>query len=319
MVMDAPTQAFLELTATHPIDLSGLDAATARAVLDPASAAMEHPPEAVARVEDRTIPIPGAGDLPVRVYHPKPSRGPLPMLVYYHGGGFVLGNLDTHDSVCRTLANTSGCVTLSVGYRLAPEAPFPAAVDGAYRAVGWAAENARTLGGDPARIAVGGDSAGGTLAAVVCHLARDRGGPPIAFQLLAYPATDALREKVQYPSFLEFSEGCFLTGELMAWFAARYPGVSVDPSDFRLSPLRASHHRGLPPALVLTAGHDPLRDEGKRYADTLGQAGVPVVYRCFESTIHGFLSMGRFLPAALEGLSLCGNQIGSFLTRRGVA
>ncbi|HSH68311.1 MAG TPA: alpha/beta hydrolase [Deferrisomatales bacterium] len=253
------------------------------------------------------------------MYWPQQPAPALPVLVYYHGGGFVLCNLDTHDSVCRSLANRSGCLTVSVAYRLSPETKLPGAAEDAYAAAAWVAANAAELGGDPARLAVGGDSAGGTLAAAVALLARDRESPRIAFQLLVYPATDAGRTPDRYPSYRDLSEGYFLTRQMMDWFATQQTDTGTDLFDPRISPLGADHHRDLPPAFVLTAGFDPLRDEGKAYADALAGAGVPVTYSCYETTIHGFLSMGRFLPAALEALDECAGRLRSGLaaTRAG--
>lgn len=309
MGVDAATRRFLDLaTSSGQPGLWTLDAKAARALADPMSEASQHAPEEVFRVEDRSIPGP-AGSLPIRLYWPEQTAKALPILVYYHGGGFVLCNLDTHDSVCRSLARRSGCLTISVAYRLSPETKLPGAVDDAYAAVAWVSANATQLGGDPGRMAVGGDSAGGNLAAAVALLARDRGGPRIAFQLLIYPATDAGRSPERYPSCREFSDGYFLTRELREWFARNQTDGGTDLSDPRISPLLAGDHSGLPPAYVLTAGFDPLRDEGKAYARALAAAGVPVEYRCYETTIHGFLSLGRFIPAALEAIDECAARL----------
>ena len=315
MTLDAATQRFLDLAAASPRpELWTLDPQTARALTDPMMEASEHAPEDVFRVEDRSIPGPG-GELPIRIYWPHQPTVALPVLIYFHGGGFVLCNLDTHDSVCRSLARRSGCLTISVGYRLSPETKLPGAFDDAYAAAAWVSANAAELGGAPERLAVAGDSAGATLAAGVTRVARDRGGPPIAFQLLIYPGTDAQRTPEKYVSYRDLSQGYFLTRELMDWFREQQTGVGTDLSDPRISPLGAGDHHNLPPAFVLTAGFDPLRDEGKAYAEALAEAGVPVTHTCYETTIHGFVSMGRFLPVALEALDECATRLRVGLSR----
>ncbi len=246
--------------------------------------------EPVAHVEDLTIPGP-AGAISARLYRPAAS-GPLPLLVYFHGGGWVIGGLESHDGLCRTLANAAGCAVLAIDYRLAPEHKFPAAVDDCYAAAAWAVANAATLGADPTRVAVGGDSAGGNLTAVVTQLARDRKGPPLRFQLLIYPATDAGYDT---PSYHENATGYFLELEGMRWFYDHYLGGDADRADPRASPLRATDLRGLPPALVITAEFDPLRDEGEAYAARLRDADVPVTLTRYDGMIHGFFGMGPLL------------------------
>jgi len=248
------------------------------------------PGEPVHHVEDREVPGP-AGAIPARLYRPA-ADGPLPLLVYFHGGGWVLGGLASHDSVCRSLANGAGCAVLAIDYRLAPEHRFPAAVDDCYAATEWAAANAATLGADPKRVAVGGDSAGGNLTAVVAQLARDRGAPSLRFQLLVYPATDAGYDT---PSYHENATGYLLELDGMRWFYDHYLGGASDRSDPRASPLRTRDLRGLPPALVITAEFDPLRDEGERYAVRLREAGVPVTLHRYDGMIHGFFAMGSVL------------------------
>ena len=250
-------------------------------------------PEPVAKVENRTVPGP-AGDIPLRVYTPE-ARGPLPILVFFHGGGWVIGNLETHDAVCRLLTNRAGCVVASVDYRLAPEHPFPAAAEDAYAATQWVARSAATIGGDPARVAVGGDSAGGNLAAVVSLMARDRGGPSLVHQLLVYPVTDAPGET---GSYRDNAEGYFLTAAAMRWFWNHYTGASENSLDAYACPLRATNLRGLPPALVITAEFDPLRDEGEAYAARLREAGVPVLTYRAHGHVHGSSYLTRFLPSA---------------------
>ncbi len=249
-------------------------------------------PERVAHVEDRTVPGP-AGDIPVRYYRPAGATPPL--LVYFHGGGWVLGGLDSHDGMLRTLCNASGCAILAVDYRLAPEHRFPAAVDDCVAAAEWAAANASALGVDTSRLALGGDSAGGNLTAVVSQLARDRGGPAVRFQLLVYPATDATADM---PSSRENATGYFLEREDMRWFYGHYLGADGDRHDPRVSPLRAADLRGLPPALVITAEFDPLRDEGEAYAHRLREADVPVTLTRYHGMIHGFFGMGTLLDQA---------------------
>jgi len=242
--------------------------------------------EPVARVEDHTIPGP-AGAIPARVYAPEGS-GLQPVLVFYHGGGWVIGDIETYDLLCRTLANRAGCAVVSVDYRLAPEHPFPAAVDDAYAAAQWVHEHGREIGVDPARIAVGGDSAGGNLAAVVAYLAHERGTPPLVYQALIYPSTDLGGET---ESHRLFAEGYFLTRSTMNWFRDQYVPQPADRQNPLAAPLLAEDLRGLPPALVITGEYDPLRDEGEAYAERLRAAGVPVVRTRYEGMIHGFVSM----------------------------
>jgi acetyl esterase len=239
------------------------------------------------------IEIPGAaGPLRARIYRPD-AEGPLPTVVFIHGGGFVLGDVETHDNQCRTLANELGAVVLSTDYRRAPEERFPAALDDALAATRWAAEHVDELGGDPAKLAVAGDSAGGNLAAVVAQQARET-GPALAGQLLIYPGTDFV---TRHPSEEENAEGYFLTLADMEWFADHYTG-DADRSDPRLSPGLSTDLTGLPPAVIATAEYDPLRDQGNAYADALEAAGVPVVKRCYPGLIHGFFDLSALSPAA---------------------
>jgi acetyl esterase len=245
-------------------------------------------PIPMARVQELRMPGP-AGTIPARLYGP-PGGGPAAraLLIFFHSGGWVIGDLDTHDGVCRFLAANSGATVLSVDYRLAPEHPFPAAVEDAHAAFGWAAEHAAELGADPARIAVGGDSGGGNLAAVTCVLARDSGGPRPAMQLLLYPSTDATGGQ---RSRQLFAEGFMLTTADLEWFEGHYlpdPAAREDP---RVSVLRAEDLSGLPPAFVVTAGFDPLRDEGEAYAERMREAGVPVALRRHAGLIHSFANM----------------------------
>jgi acetyl esterase len=222
------------------------------------------------------------------VYRPS-GEAKLPIVVYYHGGGFTWGDLDTHDNLCRKLSNRSGAIVVSVAYRLAPEHVFPAAVEDAYAALEWVAQKGREISGDPSRIAVAGDSAGGNLAAVVALKSRDLNGPKIAFQVLYYPSTNMgdLRTK----SMEDFAEGYFLTRAQIQFNINQYVPAVVDRSLPYASPLLAPDHRGLPPALIITAGFDPLRDSGEAYARKLASAGVATRLSRYEGVIHGFLSL----------------------------
>lgn len=243
------------------------------------------------------------GGLPLRLY--RPAAGALGLLVYFHGGGWTIGDLDTHDTLCRELALGSGCAVLSVDYRMGPEHRFPAAVDDAISATRWAQREAAALGVDAARIAVGGDSAGGNLAAVVALALRDApaaGAPPLAFQLLIYPATDM---RCGAPSHTANGQGYLLTADTIAWFRGHYVPEPAQWSDWRASPLLAADLSRLPPALVLTAGFDPLADEGRQYADALSAAGTRCQSVCFERQIHGFVPMGRVLDEANTAVALC--------------
>jgi acetyl esterase len=253
------------------------------------------PPE-LKSAEPLAIPAPH-GAIPARIYTPKTLRkkdGLAPCLVFFHGGGWVIGNLETHDVVCRKLAHESELIVISVDYRLAPEHKFPAAVDDAILATKWIAANAKQHGIDASRLIVGGDSAGGNLAAVVALAARDGGGPKIAAQLLIYPATEFARK---HPSHREPETSILLTHSVIGWFMNHYLG-DADISDWRASPARAKSLKDLPPAYVLTAGADPLRDEGDEYAARLKEAGVPVTYKHFPGQFHGFFTMGKLLNQA---------------------
>ncbi len=255
-------------------------------------------PDALERVENLSVPGPG-GDVPVRVYA-KEHGGLRPALVYFHGGGFVFGDLDTHDAVCRALAKESGAVVISVDYRLAPEHKFPAAVEDSYAVTLWVAANAGRLGIDAARIGVGGDSAGGNLATVVTMRCRDAGGPALASQLLIYPVTDV--SSFETGSHRELSDGYFLTRAAMEWFTNHYLGSADLARHPEASPLLAPDLSGLPPALVITAEFDPLRDEGEAYAKRLQQAGVPVTVTRYPGMIHGFVSMRGVLAGGRQAI-----------------
>jgi acetyl esterase len=272
-----------------PYDELTLD--EARAELRAGSIVGGGPPPPIAEVRPITV----AG-LPARLYDPGEPGGPLPLIVFLHGGGFVLGDLDSHDVPCRLLARHAGALVLSVDYRLAPEAPWPAAADDAAAALRWALEHAAELGGDPERVAVAGDSAGGNLSAVASWELARGGGPAPALQLLIYPATDFV---AQAPSHAMFDEGFLLVRRDMDWFSAQYLGTT-DGSDPRASVLRAEDLSGLPPAIVVTAGFDPLRDEGEAYAARLREAGVPVLTRRFPGLIHGFINLTGISPSSRD-------------------
>jgi len=258
-------------------------------------------PPALAEVRELTAPGPG-GAIALRLYRPLPMPAVLPLLVYLHGGGWTLGDLDTYDVPCRQLALASGCAVLSVDYRLAPEHRFPAAVDDAVAATRWVRTQAGALGIDAQRIAVGGDSAGGNLAAVVAIVERDA-GTPLAFQLLVYPATDM---RALAPSHRTNGQGYLLTAEGIVYFRDHYVPDARQWGDWRASPLLAPSLARLPPALVVTAGFDPLRDEGLQYADALSGAGCRVQYVCFERQIHGFFTMSRLIDEAQSAIALAG-------------
>jgi acetyl esterase len=265
------------------------------------------PPE-LASVEPLSIPSP-TGPIPARVYTPtrlRKTNGLAPALVFFHGGGWVIGDLDSHDVVCRKLADEGELMVVSVDYRLAPEHKFPAAVDDAIAATKWIAENARQLGIDAARLMVGGDSAGGNLAAVVAISARDGNGPDIAGQVLIYPAIDFA---MTHPSHREPETSILLTHSVIQWFRDHYLNGAADVHDWRASPARATTLIGLPPAYVLTAGADPLRDEGDEYARRLKEAGVAVTYRTFPGQFHGFFTMGKLLRQA----NVAAGEIGVWL------
>jgi acetyl esterase len=267
---------------------------------------------AIGKVENRLMPGP-AGDIRLRVYTPIEAKGALlPGLIFFHGGGFVIGDLDTHDDLCRVLANQSGCRVVSVDYRLAPECCFPAAIEDCDAATKYISAHAADFGIRADQLAVGGDSAGGNLAAVVSQLARTD-GPKIGFQLLIYPVTQLGQPEM--PSMKENAKGYFLERESMDWFTRMYCPDAAHRSDPRLSPLLAKDLSSLPPAYVVTAGFDPLRDEGKAYADKLADAGVPVTYVNYPGMIHGFFSMRGLIPKAREAVAAAAAALRSGLTQ----
>src|SRR5690242_3059290 len=299
-------KAFLE--ANRPPYENGTPAQAREMYLAARFVSNPEPPE-LASARDLSIPAPH-GAIPARIYTPKQLRkkdGLAPCLVFFHGGGWVIGNLDSHDVVCRKLAHEGELIVISVDYRLAPEHQFPAAVEDALTATQWVADNARQFGIDAGRLIVGGDSAGGNLAAVTALAARDA-GPKLAGQLLIYPATDFAMDT---PSHREPETSILLTHSVVRWFCNHYLG-GADINDWRASPSRAKLS-GLPPAYVLVAGADPLRDEGNAYAERLKQAGVPVPYRFFPGQFHGFFTMGKLLNQA----NIAASEISAWLKALG--
>lgn len=256
------------------------------------------PQQPVAAVQERVIPVQD-GEIKMRVYTPE-GEGPFPLLVYFHGGGWVMGDLETFDAPLRALTNAAQTIVVSVDYRLAPEYKFPTALNDCYAATKWVAENAPALNGDAARIAVSGESAGGNLAAVVALMARDLAFPPLYYQVLIYPVTDLSRE---YPSLGKF-DGYFIGREDMRYFEKHYLRTEEERQNAYVSPLLAGDLAGLPPALVVTAGYDPLRDEGEAYAQRLREAGVAVDYYCYEDMIHGFFGFAGMMDRGKELIAL---------------
>ena len=291
--------------ATHT-----LSPADARALYRDRRAYTQPEPPAVGEVRALTADGPG-GPIPLRLYRPLGAPGgvaarALPVLVFFHGGGWVIGDLETHDTLCRQLAHGAGCAVVAVDYRMGPEHRFPAAVEDCIAATRWVHAQASALGLDARRIAVGGDSAGGNLAAVVSIAARDADGPALAFQLLIYPATDMRRTA---PSHTTNGSGYLLTRETIDYFHDHYIVDPRDDLDWRASPLLHPDLSKLPPALVLTAGYDPLRDEGLQYAAALTAAGTPASEVCFERQLHGFILMGRVLDEANTAVALCAAEL----------
>lgn len=265
-------------------------------------------PEPVASVVDGTVPGPG-GELPIRIYRPSVGTA-LPVLAYFFGGGWTLGTIDTSDGVCRALTNAAGCVTIAVGYRLAPEHKFPAAIDDCYAGTAWIAEHADDLGVDVGRLAVGGDSAGGNLAAGVTLLARDR-GPRLAHQLLVYPNTDYLSDT---PSLRENTDPLLFNSTSVEWYWRHYLAKAADGVHPLASPLRAPDLSGLPPATVITAEYDPLRDQAEQYAHRLRDSGVPVDLRRYPGMVHGFFTMSGVLDAAGDAVTYAAERLRSAFT-----
>jgi acetyl esterase len=297
MALDPDAQAMLDLikAAGRP-PFESLTPDEARTAYMNGRRLLQPDPEPVGDAHDTTAPGPH-GPIPVRLYRPMgaPADAKLPVLIYYHGGGWLLGGLDSHDVVCRRFANAAGCRVVSVDYRMAPEHKFPAAVDDCEATTRWAIDNAATLGIDVTKVAVGGDSAGGNLAAVMALMARDGALPPLVFQLLIYPATDMAMTSVSSQSV---REGVPLTSNTMKWFIDHYLRGAADVIDWRASPLRVAAVAGTAPALVLTVGYDPLRDEGIAYAQRLEREGVRVLHMHWSDQVHGFMSNGKMIRAA---------------------
>ncbi len=287
--------------------LEALPIDTTRAALVMASYVKLAPP-VLSKVETRLISGPDGSELKIRLYWP-PGEGPFGACLYFHGGGWVLNNIDTHDDVARRLAAASAGVVVSVDYRLAPEHKYPAATEDAYAALTWVASHASALNVDPRRIAVCGDSAGGNLAAVACLMTRDRGGPPIVAQALIYPITDCDMDR---PSYRENADGYFLTTKQMKWFWNHYLSSPEQMREPYASPMRAASLRGLPPALIQTAEFDPLRDEGEAYAEALRAAGVPATLHRYDGLIHAFVKRVDQFDAALEAIQEIGDWLQTF-------
>ena len=303
-MLDPQAKAYLDLLANigaPPVHT--LSAPQARVAYKKARAVAQPEPPPVGSVTALMVES-AAAPIPLRVYRPLGSAPAevLGALVFMHGGGWTIGDLDTHDVVCREICNRARCAVISVDYRLGPEHRFPAAVDDTLAATRWVIANAERLALDPRRIAVGGDSAGGNLAAVAALALRDAGGPALALQLLIYPATDF---RANTPSHSQNGSGYLLTREAIDYFSGCYLRGPQDITDWRASPALAASFGGLPPAFVLTAGYDPLRDEGANYAQLLRDAGVPVEHVLFEGQMHGFITMSKLIDAAAVAFDRC--------------
>jgi len=295
----------LDAVASAPTPLWELPIAEARRNAEVGAAFLGGEPEHVGLVRDRTIPGPG-GPISVRVYQPD-GYGPHGVLVYFHGGGYVMCSIDTHDTLCRQLCNRGRCVVVSVDYRLAPEHPFPAGLDDAIAAMQWVQDNAAEVNGDRSRVAVGGDSAGANFAAVAAIVNRDGSRRPgLRLQLLLYPATD---RRGGYASLVENGEGYLLSTAMRQWFGRLYIPATADLADWRLSPMCATTLDELAPAHVVTAEFDPLRDEGDAYAVRLASSGVPVEHRRVSGMIHGFMQYGSLVPEVMTEIDLVGARL----------
>jgi acetyl esterase len=322
-MLDPQARALIDLMTQRQVPpVHTLSPEQARAMYRDRRGFTQPEPPAVAAVRDLRTP---AG-LPLRLYRPlgedsgstnndNESDSATPALVYFHGGGWTIGDLDTHDVLCRQLCAAAGVVVVAVDYGLGPEQRFPRAVDDCIEATRWLQMQAFELGIDASRLAVGGDSAGGNLAAVTALALRDAADsaqPPLAFQLLIYPATDM---RAVAPSHTANGQGYLLTADSIAYYRSQYIADAADWSDWRASPLLHPNLAGLPPALVITAGYDPLRDEGRQYADALSAAGTPAQYLCFERQVHGFITMSRVLDEALTAVDVCAAALKRALRR----
>jgi len=305
-MLDPQARALIDLMTERGVPPTHtLVPAEARRLYRERRAYVQPAPITMAEVRDLSADGP-LGPIGLRLYRPTTAASPAPALVYYHGGGWVIGDLDTHDVLCRELAHRAGCVVVAVDYRLAPEHRFPAAVDDCLAATRWVHAQAGALGVDATRLALGGDSAGGNLATVTAIALRDGGGPRAKLQVLIYPGTDM---RAVAPSHTVNGQGYLLTADSIAYFRGHYMPGQAQWSDWRASPLLHPDVSQLPPALVITAGYDPLRDEGRQYADKLSQAGVPTQYVCFERQIHGFITMGRVIDEANTAVALCATAL----------
>lgn len=295
MALDPAAKAVMDMMEQNGATFAGISSLTAEELRSRFPLA-EMPVEDVARTEDRVIGGPDGTELPIRIYWPSDTDELLPVVVFFHGGGWAMGGIDTHDGQVREMVNRTDTVHVSVDYRLAPEAKFPAAAEDCYAATQWVAENAADIGADAARLGVAGDSAGGNLAAVVAQMARDRGGPAIAHQLLIYPCCDM--DSNAWPSQTENGFDYFLTKESMDWFYDQYTDVA-DRNNPYASPIKADDLSGLPPACVITAEYDPLRDEGEAYGAALQEAGVACEVHRYDGMFHGFFGMTMAISGAV--------------------
>ncbi len=315
MALDPESQRLIDLmAAANRPAWNTLSAQAARDLYLSLRPAAQGPRPAEAKVVDRTIPGP-AGELAVRIYRPAsaPADAKLPCLVFAHGGGWVFGNLDSHDVLCAQFALEAGIVVFAIDYRLAPEARFPGAFDDVVAGLQWVAANGASIGVDSSKLAIGGDSAGGNIAAAVAIWARDNGGPKLRLQLLAYPVTDAVGRA---ESYRRYEDGYGLNAATMEWFFDHYTPDKGSRDDWRVSPLRAKSLAGLPPALLITAGYDPLRDEGRAYAFRLHQEGTQADLVEFGGMLHGFLSSPMLLHGARRGTSLAAAALREALVQR---